>query len=72
MPLGTLTQTASAFGSAQESLSFFATVYRTVAEWAAIIERLSGFNRSLDNAKAMHAASQITVSSDAAAKSVRI
>ena len=72
MPLGTLTQTASAFGSVQESLSFFVTVYRTVAEWAAIIERLSGFNRSLDNATAMHASSKIAVTPDAAAKSVRI
>ena len=72
MPLGTLTQTASAFGSVQESLSFFVTVYRTVAEWAAIIERLSGFNRSLDNAKAMHAASTIVVTPEAAAQSVRI
>lgn len=70
--LGTLTQTASAFGSVQESLSFFVTVYRTVAEWAAIIERLSGFNRSLDNAEAMQAAAKITVTPDAAAKSVRI
>lgn len=72
MPLGTLTQTASAFGSVQESLSFFVTVYRTMAEWAAIIERLSGFNRSLDNATAMHAASTIAVTPDTAATTVRI
>ncbi|ARP99908.1 ABC transporter ATP-binding protein/permease [Pseudorhodoplanes sinuspersici] len=72
VPLGTLTQTASAFGSVQESLSFFVTVYRTVAEWAAIIERLSGFNRSLDNAEAMQTAAKIAVTPDAAAKSVRI
>jgi putative ATP-binding cassette transporter len=72
LQLGAVTQTASAFGSVQESMSFFVTAYRIMAEWAAIIERLSGFNRSLDNAKAMHAASQITVSPDAAAKSVRI
>ncbi len=72
MQLGTLTQTASAFGSVQESLSFFVTVYRTVAEWAAIIERLSGFNRSLDNATDMHAASNISVTPHRSEKSVRI
>lgn len=72
MPLGTLTQTAGAFGSVQESLSFFVTVYRTMAEWAAIIERLSGFNRSLDKADALHTASKVAVTPDAAAKAIRI
>ncbi len=72
MPLGTLTQTASAFGSVQESLSFFVTVYRTMAEWAAIIERLSGFNRSLDAAHAIHADAKLSVSPDATAKTIRI
>ncbi len=72
MPLGTLTQTASAFGSVQESLSFFVTVYRTVAEWAAIIQRLDGFNRSLDDAHAMQANSSIAVTQDAAATTIRL
>lgn len=72
MPLGTVTQTVSAFGSVQESLSFFVLAYRIMAEWAAIVERLSGFNRSLDNAREMHAASNIAVTPDAVEKSVRI
>jgi putative ATP-binding cassette transporter len=72
MPLGTLTQTASAFGSIQESLSFFVTVYRTIAEWAAIIQRLDGFNRSLDDAHAMQANSSIAVTQDAAATTIRL
>jgi putative ATP-binding cassette transporter len=72
MPLGTLTQTASAFGSVQESLSFFVTVYRTVAEWAAIIQRLDGFNRSLDDTRAMDASSQIAVSTDATGDTIRL
>ena len=72
MPLGTVTQTVSAFGSVQESLSFFVMAYRIMAEWAAIIERLSGFNHSLDNAKTMHAASAIVVTPEAVTKSLRI
>ena len=36
-------QTASAFDSVQTSLSFFINVYRTLAEWRAVIERLDGF-----------------------------
>ena len=53
--LGTLTQTASAFSSVQESLSFFVTFYRSIAEWAAVVDRLTGFNRALDEAQTMAA-----------------
>jgi len=41
--LGGLMQTASAFNSVQNSLSFFITVYRQLAEWRAVIQRLAGF-----------------------------
>ena len=41
--LGGLMQTASAFGSVQDALSFFVTAYRELAEWRAVIERLDGF-----------------------------
>ena len=37
-------QTASAFNSVQNSLSFFINVYRTLAEWRAVIQRLDGFD----------------------------
>ena len=45
--LGGLMQTASAFGSVQGALSLFVTPYRQLAEWRAVIERLSGFDRSV-------------------------
>jgi putative ATP-binding cassette transporter len=35
----------------QRSLSFFIDVYRTLAEWRAVIERLAGFNVAIDNAR---------------------
>jgi putative ATP-binding cassette transporter len=41
--LGGLMQTASAFNSVQNSLSFFINVYRSLAEWRAVIARLDGF-----------------------------
>ena len=41
--LGGMMQTASAFGSVQDALSFFVTVYRTLAEWRAVVARLDGF-----------------------------
>ncbi|MEA2837946.1 MAG: vitamin B12/bleomycin/antimicrobial peptide transport system ATP-binding/permease protein [Bradyrhizobium sp.] len=51
--LGGMMQTASAFGSVQESLSFFITSYRTLAEWRSVVARLSGFETSIENAAAL-------------------
>ena len=49
--LGGLMQTADAFNSVQDALSFFITVYRSFAEWRAVIERLSGFEASIESAQ---------------------
>jgi putative ATP-binding cassette transporter len=51
--LGGMMQTASAFSSVQESLSFFITSYRTLAEWQSVVARLSGFEASIENAAAL-------------------
>jgi putative ATP-binding cassette transporter len=51
--LGGMMQTASAFSSVQESLSFFITSYRTLAEWQSVVARLSGFEASVENAAAL-------------------
>ena len=51
--LGGMMQTASAFGSVQDSLSFIITSYRTIAEWRSVVERLSGFETSIENAAAL-------------------
>jgi putative ATP-binding cassette transporter len=52
--LGGLMQTASAFDSVQRALSFFAssTVYRQLAEWRAVIDRLAGFQRAVEAGRA--------------------
>jgi putative ATP-binding cassette transporter len=47
-------QTASAFGSVQDSLSFIITSYRTIAEWRSVVERLSGFETAIENAAALN------------------
>jgi vitamin B12/bleomycin/antimicrobial peptide transport system ATP-binding/permease protein len=52
--LGGMMQTASAFGSVQDSLSFIITSYRTIAEWRSVVERLSGFETSIENAAALN------------------
>ena len=52
MQLGGLMQTASAFNSVQTSLSFFINVYRSLAEWRAVIQRLDGFDLAVVAARA--------------------
>ncbi|WFU31880.1 ABC transporter ATP-binding protein/permease [Bradyrhizobium brasilense] len=51
--LGGMMQTASAFSSVQDSLSFFITAYRTLAEWQAVIARLDGFENSMRGGDAL-------------------
>ncbi len=48
--LGGMMQTASAFSSVQQSLSFFVSVYRSLAEWRAVIARLDGFEMAIASA----------------------
>jgi vitamin B12/bleomycin/antimicrobial peptide transport system ATP-binding/permease protein len=48
--LGGMMQTASAFSSVQQSLSFFVSIYRSLAEWRAVVARLSGFEMSIGSA----------------------
>jgi len=45
--LGGMMQTASAFSSVQQSLSFFVSVYRTLAEWSSVVARLEGFEETI-------------------------
>ena len=52
MQLGGLMQTASAFSSVQNALSFFINTYSQLAEWAAVIERLDGFDTAVSAARA--------------------
>ncbi len=47
MQLGGLMQTASAFNSVQSALSYFISAYRQIAEWRAVIARLSGFEDAI-------------------------
>ena len=48
--LGGMMQTASAFSSVQKALSFFVTIYRSLAEWRAVVARLDGFEMAIASA----------------------
>ncbi len=62
--LGGLMQTANAFNQVQNALSVFVNAYVSLAEWRAVIERLSGFDQSVAAARAVAvAAPSISVKS---------
>jgi putative ATP-binding cassette transporter len=46
--LGGLMQINSAFGQVQNALSFFVSSYATIAEWKAVVDRLTTFTHALD------------------------
>ncbi|MBV1700924.1 MAG: ABC transporter ATP-binding protein/permease [Hyphomicrobiales bacterium] len=48
--LGTMTQTARAFGSVQQSLNFFISYYTSLADFRAVLERLTTFDIAIDGA----------------------
>ena len=52
IPLGGLTQTAGAFGRVQDALSWFISRYPDLAQWHAIVERLTTFHRAVLAARA--------------------
>jgi len=56
--LGGLMQIASAFRQVQESLSFIVSSYTEIAEYQAVLQRLSGFRARIDEVAADRAAVQ--------------
>jgi putative ATP-binding cassette transporter len=51
-PLGSIFQTASAFGQVQSALSWFISAYSSFAGWKATVDRLTGFRQALAHARA--------------------
>ena len=60
MPLGGLTQTAGAFSRVEAALSWFISHYASLAEWRAIVERLTTFHNAIVEARA-HAGRKFTM-----------
>ena len=50
--LGTLTQTADAFAQVQQALSWFVDTYPRLAQWKAVVDRLTTFGEAMAKAKA--------------------
>ena len=50
--LGVMTQTARAFGSVNEALTFFVNYYVSLADFKAVLDRLTSFDASIEAAQA--------------------
>ncbi len=51
VPLGALTQTAGAFSNVQGALSWFVDQFPNVANWMAVVDRLTSFGEAMERAK---------------------
>jgi putative ATP-binding cassette transporter len=61
--LGVLTQTSQAFARVDAALSFFIDRYAMLADFKAVVDRLSSFESSIDRANAVKSASRIMTGS---------
>jgi putative ATP-binding cassette transporter len=67
IPLGGLTQTAGAFARVEGTMSFFITFYTTIADYKAIVDRLTGFDTAIARTEAAAATPlKLTDASDGA------
>ena len=56
---GGLMQVATAFGRVQDSLSYFVDVYASLAEWQAVVDRLTGFEEDMARVQAAGSQSHV-------------
>ena len=64
MKLGALTQTLGAFSSVQEGLTWFIDTYSSLAQYRAVVTRLTGFETSIRAAEAALAAGALRIHAD--------
>ncbi len=67
LTLGGLMQIAQAFSQVQSALSFFVSAYSSIADWKAVLDRLTGFEESIGWAQGLdETAPQVEFVSDGA------
>ena len=65
IPLGSMTQTAGAFARVESTMSFFINFYTTLADYKAVVDRLTSFDGALDGAEGLARGSRIAATSEA-------
>lgn len=61
IPLGGMTQTAGAFARVEGTMSFFINAYSTLADYKAVVDRLTSFDGAIDKARTLGASSHLLV-----------
>ena len=70
--LGTMTQTASAWGRVDGALNFFVNYYTSLADFKAVLDRLSTFDEAIAHAHELEARKQIAMSGGTAAEGITV
>ncbi|HUB63715.1 MAG TPA: ABC transporter ATP-binding protein/permease [Methylocella sp.] len=70
--LGIMTQTARAFGSVNEALTFFVTYYVSLADFKSVLDRLTSFDLAIESAKTPGFAPHVGADTPAARKHLDI
>ncbi|MBV9077319.1 MAG: ABC transporter ATP-binding protein/permease [Methylobacteriaceae bacterium] len=70
--LGTMSQTASAFGRVEAALTFFVTYYVSLADFRSVLDRLTSFDASIDRGRALGAATPLLARGSAGASEVAL
>jgi putative ATP-binding cassette transporter len=70
--LGIMTQTARAFGSVNEALTFFVTYYVSLADFKSVLDRLTSFDLAIENVKMPGFAPRTSADTPAAPKHLDI
>lgn len=58
--LGGLMQISSAFGNVQDAMSFFVNSYTSLAQWTAVVKRLTGFTEHMNSVDAVKSQADIS------------
>jgi vitamin B12/bleomycin/antimicrobial peptide transport system ATP-binding/permease protein len=72
IPLGIMTQTASAFGRVEAALTFFITYYTSLAGFKAVLDRLTLFDAAIARAQALREKSSLAAEPAAAGSDVSL
>jgi vitamin B12/bleomycin/antimicrobial peptide transport system ATP-binding/permease protein len=68
--LGTMTQTAQAFGQVSNALTFFVNYYTYLAGFKSVVDRLNSFDAAIDQAQALAEAGPAHVAAPASASAI--
>jgi putative ATP-binding cassette transporter len=70
--LGTMTQTAQAFGQVSTALTFFVNYYTYLASFKSVVDRLNSFDAAIDHAQALSEAGPVRVAAPAGASAIDV